>query len=299
LRRATQPAMSDEIFQVERILGKRRRDGVEQYLIKWHGYSKAHNTWEPKANILDPNLVAAFEAEWAASQAAYGAGGGGVGPGPGGESKHAKRARGGKGPPPGQSFDTARGNEHLKPEPEAVADDDAASRIDLRQLADELCTLRLSEALQPLSDLDRLLRPLLPDEMFAAVRAACADGVLNVQDRARTDDVQTYLEDDHTRPLVYVWGAEAVLGPDGHEELYQARERVQRWSADLVTRDRVAVVRLPREAPLMSDLFIVPPTSPVWKCLTQAGADLGTDAMLALVVCCTCDEDGKPEGAPA
>ena len=31
------------------------------YGCRWKGYSEAHNTWEPAANILDPELSLAFE----------------------------------------------------------------------------------------------------------------------------------------------------------------------------------------------------------------------------------------------
>ena len=34
-----------------------------QYLIKWKGYSDAHNSWEPKENVNAPTLLAAYH-EW-------------------------------------------------------------------------------------------------------------------------------------------------------------------------------------------------------------------------------------------
>jgi hypothetical protein len=48
-------------FTVERILDKRIKDGLPQYLIKWEGYGNSDNSWEPEANILDTNLILVFE----------------------------------------------------------------------------------------------------------------------------------------------------------------------------------------------------------------------------------------------
>lgn len=44
--------MSDtEEYTIERILCKRKRNGIIEYLIKWEGYSSEHNSWEPASNI--------------------------------------------------------------------------------------------------------------------------------------------------------------------------------------------------------------------------------------------------------
>ena len=51
----------DEVFLVERILNKRTERGIKQCLIKWRGFPRSEATWEPKENILDPELILKFE----------------------------------------------------------------------------------------------------------------------------------------------------------------------------------------------------------------------------------------------
>jgi hypothetical protein len=46
---------------VDQILDKRMHRCKEQYLIKWKGYSDAHNSWEPIENIWAPALILAFK----------------------------------------------------------------------------------------------------------------------------------------------------------------------------------------------------------------------------------------------
>ena len=53
-----------DIYIVEELMKKRQRKGKTEYLVKWVGWSDSHNSWEPKPNILDKNLIADFEAEW-------------------------------------------------------------------------------------------------------------------------------------------------------------------------------------------------------------------------------------------
>jgi hypothetical protein len=50
-----------EEWEVEQILDKRIHRRKEQYLIKWKGYSDAHNSWEPKENVWAPALILAFK----------------------------------------------------------------------------------------------------------------------------------------------------------------------------------------------------------------------------------------------
>ena len=50
--------MADEEYVVEKIVDKRPRNGRQEYLLKWKGYSSAENTWEPKENVTDcPELL--------------------------------------------------------------------------------------------------------------------------------------------------------------------------------------------------------------------------------------------------
>ena len=48
-------------WEVEQILDERTRRSGKQYLIRWKGYSEAHDSWEPRENINAPLLMAAFE----------------------------------------------------------------------------------------------------------------------------------------------------------------------------------------------------------------------------------------------
>lgn len=37
---------SEELYEIEKILGKRFRNCQPEYLVKWFGWSDKHNTWE-------------------------------------------------------------------------------------------------------------------------------------------------------------------------------------------------------------------------------------------------------------
>ena len=53
----------ESVFTVDRILDDRpmqrpgRRKNLKEFLIRWEGYDPEHDSWEPEANILDPQLV--------------------------------------------------------------------------------------------------------------------------------------------------------------------------------------------------------------------------------------------------
>lgn len=51
---------NDTIFNAERLLKTRTRDGKVQYLVKWVGYPESEATWEPVSHILDPRLIDDF-----------------------------------------------------------------------------------------------------------------------------------------------------------------------------------------------------------------------------------------------
>jgi hypothetical protein len=54
--------MGADVFEVEQILNSRQTsDGSSEYLIQWAGFGPSHNSWEPAANILDEELIKAFE----------------------------------------------------------------------------------------------------------------------------------------------------------------------------------------------------------------------------------------------
>jgi len=50
----------ETIFNAEKILKSRTKNGKIQYLVKWANYPISETTWEPEANILNRRLVADF-----------------------------------------------------------------------------------------------------------------------------------------------------------------------------------------------------------------------------------------------
>uniref|UniRef100_H3CL94 Chromobox homolog 7a n=1 Tax=Tetraodon nigroviridis TaxID=99883 RepID=H3CL94_TETNG len=54
-------SIGDQVFAVESITKKRVRKGNVEYLLKWQGWPPKYSTWEPEDNILDPQLVLAYE----------------------------------------------------------------------------------------------------------------------------------------------------------------------------------------------------------------------------------------------
>lgn len=42
---------SAELYEVDRLVGKRVVDGCVQYKVRWADYSSRDDTWEPKGNI--------------------------------------------------------------------------------------------------------------------------------------------------------------------------------------------------------------------------------------------------------
>ena len=42
---------NDDAYRVEKILRKRKRKGVEEYLVKWKGYADKFNSWVSERDI--------------------------------------------------------------------------------------------------------------------------------------------------------------------------------------------------------------------------------------------------------
>ena len=42
----------ETIFQIEKILRRRKSNGVKQVFVKWKGYSNSHNTWIPASDVI-------------------------------------------------------------------------------------------------------------------------------------------------------------------------------------------------------------------------------------------------------
>ena len=51
------------LYNIEKIINCRTRRSEIQYLVKWQGYSSAHNSWEPIENLIGvdcPQLISDF-----------------------------------------------------------------------------------------------------------------------------------------------------------------------------------------------------------------------------------------------
>jgi Chromo (CHRromatin Organisation MOdifier) domain len=55
------PDVTETEYEVEKIVGKRKRQGRTEYLIKWTGYSESDDTWEPTQNLNCPEKVQGHE----------------------------------------------------------------------------------------------------------------------------------------------------------------------------------------------------------------------------------------------
>ena len=52
---------TDNIFTVEKIIGYKKENGQDKYLIKWEGFNANYNTWEPSSNLNEAALEEAEE----------------------------------------------------------------------------------------------------------------------------------------------------------------------------------------------------------------------------------------------
>jgi hypothetical protein len=55
-----QPEPQSDVYEVERILKKRTRNGKLQFLIRWKGYSQKHDQWVNQEDIVSPMMIKNF-----------------------------------------------------------------------------------------------------------------------------------------------------------------------------------------------------------------------------------------------
>jgi RNase H-like domain found in reverse transcriptase/Reverse transcriptase (RNA-dependent DNA polymerase)/Integrase zinc binding domain/Chromo (CHRromatin Organisation MOdifier) domain len=53
----------DEEYEVEQVIGKRLNKGVTEYLVRWSGYGKESDSWEPISNLHCPDRIKEFESQ--------------------------------------------------------------------------------------------------------------------------------------------------------------------------------------------------------------------------------------------
>jgi hypothetical protein len=47
------PAIVENVFDVDRIVGQKMIDGLRRFRVRWTGFAPQHDTWEPADNIAD------------------------------------------------------------------------------------------------------------------------------------------------------------------------------------------------------------------------------------------------------
>ncbi|EGT40402.1 hypothetical protein CAEBREN_32205 [Caenorhabditis brenneri] len=52
----------NDVWEVERIVNKRRENGRDEYRVKWKGFPSSQNTWEPRQHLNCDVLLRQFEA---------------------------------------------------------------------------------------------------------------------------------------------------------------------------------------------------------------------------------------------
>ena len=50
------------VYQVEKVIGKKKMHGKVHYRIKWKGYPVEESTWEPRSSCHCKDMIKAFEA---------------------------------------------------------------------------------------------------------------------------------------------------------------------------------------------------------------------------------------------
>ena len=59
-----------QMYEIEKILDKRTKDGHVEYCIKWKGYALSEATWEPRWRLMQdcPKLIKEFDEKWKREQ---------------------------------------------------------------------------------------------------------------------------------------------------------------------------------------------------------------------------------------
>ena len=52
------PAEEDRTYQVDRLVGRRKHNSGWQYLVRWQGYSRHEDTWEPEGELFLDDIQA-------------------------------------------------------------------------------------------------------------------------------------------------------------------------------------------------------------------------------------------------
>lgn len=64
LNPSTSDSDSDSGYEVDKLIGhKRKRDGMH-YLVRWKNYSAEHDTWEPADNLDCPEILAKYKKKY-------------------------------------------------------------------------------------------------------------------------------------------------------------------------------------------------------------------------------------------
>lgn len=51
---------SDDVYEVEEIIGDKKIGKVQYYKIKWKGFDETHDSWERETNLMCPSILKAY-----------------------------------------------------------------------------------------------------------------------------------------------------------------------------------------------------------------------------------------------
>lgn len=52
---------SNNVYEVDKIIGQKKQNGVSYYKIRWKGFGVEHDTWEKEKNLQCPRILNAFK----------------------------------------------------------------------------------------------------------------------------------------------------------------------------------------------------------------------------------------------